>query len=95
MQSFYRLDEKSDDAAGSHQQQKASQIRPAVLMATIHPFVTSNQPFISFIQQGITDNERGLLQYFSSLDHQSLVLCSMWLFAMMRSSMDVFHMPSK
>ncbi|CAO3590219.1 unnamed protein product [Absidia cylindrospora] len=95
MQSFYRLEEKSD---GSHQQQqqqqKTTQIRPAVLMATIHPFVTSNQPFISFIQQGIIDNERGLLQYFSSLDHQSLVLCSLWLFAMMRSSMDVFHMPS-
>ncbi|KAI8328625.1 mediator complex subunit 23-domain-containing protein [Chlamydoabsidia padenii] len=95
VRSFYLSPKKEEEEAEQQQQsKKANMVRPAVFMAMITPFVQSNQAFISFISQGITENERGLLQYFSTLEHQPLILCSLWLFAVMRFSMDVFHMPS-
>jgi hypothetical protein len=94
VQAFYKASESAMDSTDSASS-KAARVRPAVAMATIHPFVSSNQAFISFIQQGVTENERGLLQYFSTLEHQPLILPSLWLFAVMRSSAEVFHMPSK
>ncbi|ORX51305.1 hypothetical protein DM01DRAFT_1337353 [Hesseltinella vesiculosa] len=68
--------------------------RTQVSLTAVNQLVTANRAYISFLEQGVTDNETGLLQYFSSNDRQSLVLCSLWAFSAARGTLTSLHMAS-
>lgn len=90
VQTFY----SNSTNGNNNDNQKSLSVRSSVSIKTINQFVTANQTFINYLQQGVAENERSLLQFFSTLEYQPFILCSLWMFAITRSSMEMFYMPS-
>ncbi|KAI8372734.1 mediator complex subunit 23-domain-containing protein [Radiomyces spectabilis] len=68
--------------------------RPAVDPARIQQLLTNNKSYSAYLLQGSPEAEREVLQHFGTLEHQPDLLCMLWMMAVMRQSVDGFHMPS-
>ncbi|CEI94172.1 hypothetical protein RMCBS344292_08393 [Rhizopus microsporus] len=68
--------------------------RPNVTAAKVQQIVSNNKVLTTYLLQGSPEAERMAIQYFSSAENQSSLLCIMWVIAITRSTAECFHMQS-
>lgn len=68
--------------------------RSSVTPQKVHQLISSNKAFTNYLLQGTPEAEKLIVSHFSSVENQPVILCSMWIIAITRNSLDCFHMPS-
>lgn len=68
--------------------------RPSITAAKVQQIMSNNKALTTYLLQGSPEAERMAIQYFSSAENQSSLLCIMWVIAITRSTAECFHMQS-
>jgi hypothetical protein len=67
-------------------------VRTVVTPQKVQHLISNNNAFTTYILQGSPEVERMMLQFFSSLENQSSLLCTMWVIAITRNTTECFNM---
>ncbi|KAI8145206.1 mediator complex subunit 23-domain-containing protein [Fennellomyces sp. T-0311] len=68
--------------------------RPVINPNNLRQQVMGNKALSAYLLQGSTEHEQVMKQVFSKTENQGSLLCMIWIMAVMRGSMDIFHMAS-
>ncbi|KAI8352505.1 mediator complex subunit 23-domain-containing protein [Blakeslea trispora] len=69
-------------------------MRPTVTPQKVQYLMNSNKAFTAYILQGSPEAEHMTLQFFSALENQPLLLCSIWVIALTHNTTECFNMPA-
>ncbi|OBZ83488.1 Mediator of RNA polymerase II transcription subunit 23 [Choanephora cucurbitarum] len=68
--------------------------RPVVTPQKVQYLMSNNKAFTAYILQGSPEAEQMTVQFFSALENQPLLLCSIWVIALTRNTTECFNMPA-
>lgn len=66
--------------------------RPSVTPQKVQQLISTNKAFTAYILHGSPEAEQIALQYFSILENQSSLLCTMWVIAITRNTTECCNM---
>lgn len=61
-------------------------VRPSVTPQKVQQLISANKAFTAYILHGSPETERVVLQYFSILENQPSLLCTLWVIAITRKT---------
>lgn len=67
-------------------------VRASVTPQKVQQLISTNKAFTSYILHGSPEAERIAIQYFSILENQSSLLCTMWVIAITRNTTECCNM---
>lgn len=68
--------------------------RPPVTPQKVQQLISANKAFHAYILQGSPEAEGFAIQFFSDLENQPSLLCTMWVIAITRNTTECFNMPA-
>lgn len=83
-----------DAVRSFYESENNTAIRTSVTPQKVHQLISANKAFTTYLLQGTPEMERMIVPFFSHAENQPILLCTMWIIAITRNSVDCFHMAS-